>query len=752
MLEKSKEIFRKIAPGLYSLAGPFIISFCWRWYHVLSVERLTKYFWSEVLSTTTIIFVLFFLFKLLFRYLVSKLKWHTFWLREFIGYLNELFFLGSLVFLVLFSNSELLSLFYVLSLCAIIFFRLDIVLGRHKEDLGWQKTNRAVFALAGFIFVVLAFFQYTAYFYFIFDNNAKYYNIVLFRVFSLTLFWLGSFGICSLFYFYLKKSKQLFLFFWLVFFWAALFLNMANTGVVYEAGLYLSPIIFSHIGLSGLKIYFLPVMCALIIYFLLIFFSYRVFRRVLKAHAETTPRHWLFYNFALLAVATFACFSVSSLRNTPEVLIIKNFYDTYRETREDRILPEKIAIKLEKFGLFYDQNKFAVLDAEKPEENKSLNWSLKGDKKPNLLIIYLESFSARLTGPYNEKYRDLTPGLNEFVTDKNTTVFRKVYNASTPTITALLSSLCSFLPPTGHEEIEREKQLKAHHLTCLPNILKANGYDKTFFVTAIAKEFANKDTILQSMGLDKIWGVQELRDELKEEPKSWGYSDHQLFPFLFKKMEAAKEEKNEPFVFIYETVDTHPPFDLPQDMVLYGDGENPILNTFHTTDDAFAEFWKKFKNSEFADNTVVLVTADHAIFPAAYEKKYFPDLYGKTSFYDELFFALYVPETVLPKEVDTYGSGIDLTPTILHLFDLKASKKLEGYSLLGKRKEFPNLIGMHEFGLYLNQLQDNERKESFSAPNDTVCPVDSKEQGLSLCELKTYYDWKRDMLLSGRLW
>lgn len=738
-------------PGLYSLAGPFIIAFCWYWYHLVSAQRGTQFFWWRTFLMFGAIFILFFIFKALFRFLVAKFNWHTFWLREFTSYLDELFFLGSLSFFIFFFTREILSLIYILVLFGVIFLRLDSILSKHKEDLSWRKVNRAIFMLSGLLFIVLAFFQYAAYYYFIFDSNIKYANIVLFRVFSLTLFWLGSFAFCSLIYFSFKKRKQLFLFFWLIFFWTILFFNLANTATVYEAGLYLSPIIFSHLSLTGLELYFLPVIIAFVAYFLLIFFSWLVFRKVLSAHQETTPRHWLFYNFALLAIATFACFSVNSLRNTPEAIVIKNFYDYFRQIREDSTLPEGIQKKLENFGLFYDQTKFAVLETDKPGEDKKLDWSLSSGEKPNLLIIYLESFSARLTGPYNKQYVEVTPGLNNFVADKNTTLFRKVYNASTPTITGLLSSLCSFLPPTGHEEIEREKKLKSHRLVCLPEILKQNGYQQTSFITAVDKEFSNKNTILESMGIDKVWGTQELSKDIAEDPKSWGYSDHQLFPIVFAKM--SEEKKEVPFLMIYETVDTHPPFNLPQDIVPYKDGTNPVLNALHTTDDAFGDFWDKFKNSDFYNNTAVLIVADHAIFPIAYEKKYFPEFYGKTTFYDELFFALYMPENNLPKEVDVYGSGIDLAPTVLHFLNIKAPDKFEGHSLLGNRSRYPNIVGMHEFGLYLNQkISNNNRQENFAVPGELDCDNDLVADTLSLCELKTYYDWKRDMLLSGRLW
>ena len=82
------------------------------------------------------------------------------------------------------------------------------------------------------------------------------------------------------------------------------------------------------------------------------------------------------------------------------------------------------------------------------------------DNPPNIFIVFFESFSSRLVGVYNEEFKEVTPGLNKMAENENTTVFYNYYNSSIPTITGIMSQLCSFLPPTGHEEIERENKFR----------------------------------------------------------------------------------------------------------------------------------------------------------------------------------------------------------------------------------------------------------------------------------------------------
>jgi len=141
-------------------------------------------------------------------------------------------------------------------------------------------------------------------------------------------------------------------------------------------------------------------------------------------------------------------------------------------------LDPAIQKKLVKFGLRYDISASLVgqhPDVFSPSSTQPLLPERLLKNKPNILIVFLESFSARLTDVYNSNFTDVTPGLDMMASDTHTTIFDNYYNASTPTITGTLSQLCSFLPPTGHNEIQNERKLQNHHLLCLPEVLKKTG-------------------------------------------------------------------------------------------------------------------------------------------------------------------------------------------------------------------------------------------------------------------------------------
>jgi phosphoglycerol transferase MdoB-like AlkP superfamily enzyme len=268
----------------------------------------------------------------------------------------------------------------------------------------------------------------------------------------------------------------------------------------------------------------------------------------------------------------------------------------------------------------------------------------------------------------------------------------------------------------------------------------------------VAKDYAHKDTLLASMGVDEVFGTEELARYITDEPKAWGYSDHQMIPVL----EQFMSSKPQPFLMMLSTVDTHPPFSNVKDAINYQDGQTNVLNTFHTTDDAFRKFWKNFKASKFYDNTIVIAVADHAIFPAAYNQVPAYSARRDLSFYDENTFLMYLPHKTASSSVFTYSSGIDFAPTVLQTLGINSGNAFDGHSIFDDRGLYPNLLGMHELGLYINQTNaDNKRQESFSIPATISCDKNqtvSTSTPLTLCEYLEFYRWKRSLFETGRLW
>jgi len=747
-MEKIKKIIKHL-PGWYALAGSFIISSGWNWYHAPHKRFMLIY--GPLYFAA--IYIGYALFKFLYVYLTKRFNRHVFWQEDFKRFLDPLFFNLSLVFLIFFFQNEIFSFLFVLLMLAGIYWQLDHYFKMHPNAAAIRMANRSVFCVGGFIFIISGILQYVAYYYYILDSNIKFYDIVTFRAFAMTMFWLMGFAVGDLIYWRFKSwLRYVFLSLWTLLFAGSLVFWLVNIGILYYSGLYFSPTALDHAeGASNVIWNHLTYLLLVLLLIVIVIFGL-VMKHSHKAHKNSLWHYWYFYDFTIVALALVAIFGISSFRNTPEAVVIRSFYSYFTGNTVNISLDPIVQQKLEKFGITYNLNNFylahkdTAFTASKPLLPAEL---LKN--KPNVIVIFWESLSARLNGVYNTRFADVTPGLVSMASDPHTTVFKNYYNASTPTITGLLSQLCSFLPPTGHNEINNDKMLQRQYLLCLPKILRSAGYKDATYVTSVEKDYAHKDTLFDSMGTDRVLGQEELKSLIAGAPLSWGYSDHQTFPVIWQ---MAQKEKN-PFLLMLSTVDTHPPFNLAQDTIPYGDGKSDVLNAYHTTDDAFAKFWQEFKQSPLYNNTILIVAADHAVFPAAFKQDLFPDIAGKLTYYDENSYMMYIPNSILPKQVDTYASGIDFTPTLLQILNINSPNAFEGHSIFDDRKDYPNLLGMHELGLYINQVEGDKRVTDYNIPTEIDCDKNEPESTstpLTLCEYLNYYQWKRQMFDEGRFW
>lgn len=740
-------------PGrFYVIAGSFLIAVSWGWYHFYKHPKFV--FLAKNLALWIGIILLFYLFLICYRFVIRHAKRDNFWQETFLSYLSELYFFASLFFLIFFFRIEWLSLIFFAATYWLFFRQTQKVLSLHPKGRQWLIANRTIFSLAFFLFVIQSIVQYAAYHYYILDSNIRYFDIVFFRSVAMVAFWLFGFAFAGLFQSYFKGPWRHALFIiWFALFAFGVAIWVVNLGILYYSGLYFSPIAVEHASESGAvtmnKVTYLLASAAVIVF---IFFTYLLVN-IKKAQKEAGKRIVNYYNFVILAISLVIFLFLSSFQNTPEFSMLKSFYHYYFSKDITYTLDPGLQKKLFKFGLTYEPDQFFV--NSRPEIFTPTTTRYLPDRllksTPNILIVELESFSARLSDVYNPKYKDVAPNLKEFAEDPHSTVFKNYFNASTPSITGNLSQFCSFLPPTGHNEIQEERKMQNHHLLCLPEVLKKKaGFKYAAYVTAVDKEFAQKDGIFTSMGMDKIFGTSELKNYINGEPLSWGYSDHQLFPAVFKFMQDAPQ----PFLITLATVDAHPPFNLAKDAVNYGDGSRPILNMFHTTDDAFGKFWREFRQSSFYKNTIVIAVADHAIFPGTLTVELFPEDAKTLTYYDQNFFVMYVPDSVLPKEVNIYSSGIDLTPTVLQMLNINIPNSFEGHSIFDDRKNYQNLLGMHELGLYINQLTDDgKRKIDYNIPTEIKCTnAPDLSDNLNLCEYRQFYEWKRQMFEEGRFW
>lgn len=178
----------------------------------------------------------------------------------------------------------------------------------------------------------------------------------------------------------------------------------------------------------------------------------------------------------------------------------------------------------------------------------------------------------------------------------------------------------------------------------------------------------------------------------------------------FKKTLASFAAKDQPFFGVVHFAGTHYPYVSPPEHAhwLPADDKfdpaqldqliNKYDNAIRYNDDAVREVISELDRLNLRDNTIIIVSADHA--EAMYEHRQF--FHGKVFWQEGIHVPLYIdiPEPLLGQfsaqelgHIDTnrrlFVSLVDLFPTILDLYNIPLAKSLDGNSLL---KSYPESL------------------------------------------------------------
>lgn len=298
-------------------------------------------------------------------------------------------------------------------------------------------------------------------------------------------------------------------------------------------------------------------------------------------------------------------------------------------------------------------------------------------EKPNIILLFTEGMSARTLSMYNSKFKDLTPHLQRFSNNSHTMIAKDYYNHTAATYKGLHGQLCSWFPSLGgmqwNHTIPNSENI---HYSCITNILKAHNYD-TSYLNVHYKEKSGNDEMASHLGYTHVLSAKELSNRYLggvNHIRKNELTDHQAYRSLTKYL---KERSEKPFFITMYTAETHAWCNTRKDGVVYKEGKNEVLNTIHNLDHAFGKFWDYFIHSKYANNTIIIFTADHAhyfdpAFVALMKKK--KERYHKM-FIDKIPLLIYAPTHILPKILHTNQStSLDLAPTLMHLLSIQKEK------------------------------------------------------------------------------
>ena len=219
---------------------------------------------------------------------------------------------------------------------------------------------------------------------------------------------------------------------------------------------------------------------------------------------------------------------------------------------------------------------------------------------PNVLLIILESFSNKIISSFGGKY-NVSPNLDSI--SANAIIFPSFYasgNRSDRGISALLGGYPSLLEMS----IMRFPD-KSDKITLISDYFNRHNYKSSFYYGGDIDFYSMKSFVLQGK-YDDIISQENFPGELQSLSK-WGVPDG----YLFNKVLHDIKLKKEPFFTVAYTLSSHPPYDVPYDKIKGNSDEDKYLNSVAYTDNCVGDFIREFRKTEYWNNTLVIITADH---------------------------------------------------------------------------------------------------------------------------------------------
>jgi phosphoglycerol transferase MdoB-like AlkP superfamily enzyme len=294
--------------------------------------------------------------------------------------------------------------------------------------------------------------------------------------------------------------------------------------------------------------------------------------------------------------------------------------------------------------------------------------------RPNIIIVFSEGLSARTINRHGSTYPGITPNIDDFASQAM--VVENFYSHTAATYRGLHGQLCSIFPKYGgiggwHTNYNNMPDIE---YCCLSSYFRRHGYETVFFDTH-RKEAAYVDELMLRLGFERIFNARELAQRYlgdAEPLRRDSLSDNQFvesFVGYLRERQSAIG-RGRPFLISLYNLETHAWQKVAADGVQYGDGKNIALDTVHNWDHAFGGFWRYFQQSPYRDNTVVVLTADHAHFQEEpfVEAMRREDPTYQPVFVDRIPLMIRDPTRELPAVYDAkHVSSINFAPSLIHL-------------------------------------------------------------------------------------
>lgn len=278
----------------------------------------------------------------------------------------------------------------------------------------------------------------------------------------------------------------------------------------------------------------------------------------------------------------------------------------------------------------------------------------------NLVMIVEESLGAQYIG--NLGGAGYTPCIDALA--KDAWNFTRAYATGTRSVRGL-EALSAGFPPTISDAVLRLSGAQSNFFT-LAQLLRQHGYHSRFIYGGEA-HFDNMKNFFLGNGFDHVHDLPHF-----QEPAfvgTWGASDEDMFNELHRLL---LNDGDQPTFTLAFSVSNHSPWEYPEGRITPEGDPRSVSNTVRYADWAIGRFFEQARTSDYWNNTVFLLVADHDA------KVGGARLVPMRHFH--------IPAMILGADVearrdDRIISQIDLPVTLLSLMGLETEHPMPGHDL-----------------------------------------------------------------------
>ncbi len=293
--------------------------------------------------------------------------------------------------------------------------------------------------------------------------------------------------------------------------------------------------------------------------------------------------------------------------------------------------------------------------------------SLENKKDKNVVIIFMESMSAKLLSSYGNK-EELTPYIDSLLNESIN--FSQIFSTGIHTNHALYSTLYSY------PVIMKRNSMKGSvipNYRGLPTVMKDNGYSTMFFMTH-ESQYDNMNAFFRTNGFDEIYAQENYpRDKVAN---NFGVQDDFLFEYALDKL-SEKAVKNEKFFASILTISNHPPYVVPD--WFKAKSEKPENQIVEYADYCIKVFMTKASKQSWFDNTLFVFLGDHGKMVGVPESE-MPDSYNHIPVF-------FYSKNINQETLSQLGSQVDIAPTLLSYLNISYIQNNFGIDLLKNKRE-----------------------------------------------------------------